>query len=239
MSRRRHPHAVSEARVLCPCGAIAGHFNGHCQSCGHHIAADTAKEWRKSVPGPMPALWEGMVKARRGGGANAGRSLAARDGDGTRPPGSDRGLRAPDDSRPAGRPGLSTPSRGPDGRRAGLGPVPRGVGFARIFVVTIGDPNLDYLGRLALSGPQLPRLSEGHALDVPHVFLKQRRALAGCAVRAGLAQGKASGRARTARSGWRSCARWWPRASGGVEAGVSDAHQELKDAIATVFAGAS
>ena len=54
MSRRRHPHAVSEARVLCPCGAIAGHFNGHCQSCGHHIAADTAKEWRKSVLARCP-----------------------------------------------------------------------------------------------------------------------------------------------------------------------------------------
>ena len=67
MSRRRHPHAVSEARVLCPCGAIAGHFNGHCQSCGHHIAADTAKAWHRAVRGPCPRCGRPWAGARAAG----------------------------------------------------------------------------------------------------------------------------------------------------------------------------
>ena len=51
-----------------------------------------------------------------------------------------------------------------------------------------GKPAPDRLGRLARFGLQLPRLSGSYALDVAHVFLEQRRALAGCAVRAGFVQ---------------------------------------------------
>ena len=93
--------------------------------------------------------------------------------------GLERGLRGRALAGPAAASGLRRPEVDGVGRAADLQFLPQC--FRRR-----GKPAPDRLGRLAVSGLQLPRLSGGYALDVPHVFLQQRRALSGCAVRARL-----------------------------------------------------
>ena len=153
MSRRRDPRTVSEARVLCPCGAILGPLQQPLPELRPSHRGRHREEWRKSVLAPCPRC--GRAWGRRVAAAEPTQGEAWRpEMTGTRPAGSDHGLRAPGDSRPAGRPGLSTPSRDPDGRRAGLGHVPRGVrlGGVRVPRQRPRIPSCPEIGR-GLSSP--------------------------------------------------------------------------------------